>query len=137
MLRFSVLFICMFFMACNSRSKSEVEQSAQEIIDKSIEVSGGELFKHSRIGFYFRDTYYTADRNAGDFSLSRISVKNGDSIIDILSNEGFSRFINNKFIKLTDSLGQLYSSSVNSVHYFSVLPYGLKRSCGEQEIHRV
>lgn len=104
---------------------NDSKSKAQELIDRTIQISGGEHYGNSIIGFNFRGLYYNAKRQNGDFSLSRIQVKDGDSIIDILSNEGFSRFINNEFQTLHDSMAVKYTASVNSVHYFSILPYGL------------
>ena len=99
--------------------------TADEIINKSIEVSGGEKFKHSSLKFEFRDVYYQALRKNHEFLLVRILVKDNDSIFDMLSNVGFERYDNKTFVKLEDSIAKTYEASVNSVHYFSVLPYGL------------
>lgn len=99
--------------------------SADEIINKSIEVSGGEKFKMSSLKFEFRDVYYQALRKNHEFLLVRILVKDNDSIFDMLSNVGFERYDNKDFVKLEDSIAKTYEASVNSVHYFSVLPYGL------------
>jgi hypothetical protein len=57
----------------------------------------------------------------------RLTVEaNNDSIFDVLTNEGFERHINdNEAVFIEDSMKVKYSASVNSVHYFSVLPYGL------------
>ena len=99
--------------------------TADEIINKSIEVSGGEKFKKSSLKFEFRDVYYQALRKNHEFLLVRILVKDNDSIFDMLSNVGFERYDNKDFVKLEDSIAKKYEASVNSVHYFSVLPYGL------------
>ena len=128
-----LLFIVVFF-GCkkeNATSKtSNIESiekalTADEIIDKSIEVSGGENFKKSSLKFEFRDVYYQALRKNHEFLLVRVLVKDNDSIFDMLSNVGFERYNNETFVKLEDSIAKLYEASVNSVHYFSVLPYGL------------
>ncbi|WP_115462000.1 DUF6503 family protein [Winogradskyella aurantiaca] len=123
------VFLIVLLASCQESKQKDLpdseQVSAQEIIDKTIEASGGNNFGRSNIGFYFRDVYYTARRYKGDFSLSRINTISGDSVIDILSNDGFARFINNEFQVIPDSMGVKYTASVNSVHYFSVLPYGL------------
>ncbi|GGW64834.1 hypothetical protein DFQ11_10257 [Winogradskyella epiphytica] len=106
--------------------KSEtISLSANDIVNKSIEVSGGDRFTRSSLKFEFRDTYYQALRKNHEFLLVRILAKDGDSIFDMLSNVGFERYHNEEFVKLEDSIANRYSASVNSVHYFSVLPYGL------------
>ncbi len=101
------------------------ELTANEIVNKSIAVSGGENFKRSSLKFEFRDTYYQALRKNHEFLLVRLTVKNNDSVFDMLSNVGFERYNNETFVKLEDSIANKYEASVNSVHYFSVLPYGL------------
>ncbi|MDD7887332.1 DUF6503 family protein [Flavivirga sp. 57AJ16] len=98
---------------------------AQRIIDKAIEVSGGVLLDSSSIRFNFRNKHYLAKRNKGDFLYGRLSTDTTDSILDILTNTGFERFVNDDFVYTPDSMAVKYSSSINSVHYFSVLPYGL------------
>jgi len=95
--------------------------TAQQIVDKSILASGTDKVSNSEIKFEFRDKQYSAIRNNGKFKL----IRSFDSIKDVLSNSGFERFINEKSIIVVDSMALKYSNSVNSVHYFSVLPYGL------------
>ncbi len=99
--------------------------NANTIIMKSILASGGNLIDSSKVSFSFRDRHYYAIRNKGMFQLGRITLKNNDSIWDVLSNKGFERLVNNAKVYVTDSMIPKYASSVNSVHYFSVLPYGL------------
>ena len=52
---------------------------------------------------------------------------NKDSINykDVLSNNGFKRYANDSLVSLSKKDQDKYGNSVNSVHYFSVLPYGL------------
>tara|TARA_B100000795_G_scaffold97287_1_gene71385 strand:+ start:102 stop:830 length:729 start_codon:yes stop_codon:yes gene_type:complete len=95
--------------------------TAQYIIDKSIINSGANKVSNAEITFKFRNKKYSAKRNNGRFILTR----DFDSIKDVLSNSGFQRFVNKKEIKVTDLMASKYTNSVNSVHYFSALPYGL------------
>src|SRR6056300_886325 len=106
------------FISCQPQKK---ELTAQQIVDKSILASGTDKVSNSEITFQFRDKQYSAIRNNGKFKL----IRSFDSIKDVLSNSGFERFINEKSLKVVDSMALKYSNSVNSVHYFSVLPYGL------------
>jgi hypothetical protein len=115
-------FICILFLVLLlSCSNSKKKTSAKEIIDSSIKASGFNKIKNSKISFTFRDKNYTAVRKNGVFKFTR----NFDSIEDILTNDNFNRFINSNKIALNDSIANAYKNSVNSVHYFSVLPYGL------------
>jgi len=118
---FILIAIIVFFLSCEKQK----EISAQDIVNKSIEVSGGDKIKNSTIAFGFRDKYYKAVRNNGQFQLERMSRDSINIIRDVLSNDGFKRYINNKTVKVPDSMVPKYSASVNSVHYFSVLPFGL------------
>jgi hypothetical protein len=105
-------------VSCKTPQK---ELTAQEIIDKAMLVAGSEKVENAKISFDFRDIHYEATRKNGLFQLKR----SFDSITDVLSNQGFQRFVNEKSISISDSLATIYSNSVNAVHYFSVLPYGL------------
>lgn len=118
---FILIAITIFFLSCEKQKKI----SAQDIVDKSIEVSGGNKIKNATMEFDFRDKHYKAIRNNGLFQLERMFKDSIHNIRDVLSNNRFERFINNKIVKVPDSMIAKYSASVNSVHYFSVLPFGL------------
>jgi hypothetical protein len=122
---FIILFITLSFYNCKS-DLSEKSPSADEIVNKSIDVSGGENFNRSNITFNFRDKAYAAKRFNGKLSYARMFKEDTLNVTDILSNKGFRRMIGRDFVKVSDSMKVKYSASVNSVHYFSVLPYGLK-----------
>ena len=111
-----IFMLTMLMFSCKKELKD-----ASVIVEKSIEVSGGNLIKNSNIEFDFRDKHYFAKRSSSGFTLARVS----DSVVDLLSNKGFERVINDRVVKLSDSMIPKYSASVNSVHYFSVLRYGL------------
>ncbi|MCB0400287.1 MAG: deoxyribose-phosphate aldolase [Winogradskyella sp.] len=133
-----VLFGLMLFNC--KEEKQVVNLTADEIITKSIEKAGGKTFDNSVIRFDFRDKYYVARRDKGQFSLIRMFKDGNDSVFDLLTNSNFDRFINNSRVIIEDSLKSKFTASVNSVHYFSVLPYGLnaeavnKTSLGEEQI---
>lgn len=134
-MKYYIVFVCVvFFFGCKNESSNAIkigdeigisEITADEIINKSIEISGGENFEKSSLKFEFRDIYYQALRKNHEFLLVRILVKDNDSLFDMLSNVGFERYDNKTIVKLEDSIAKKYEASVNSVHYFSVLPYGL------------
>ncbi|WP_353778441.1 DUF6503 family protein [Winogradskyella sp. 3972H.M.0a.05] len=131
MKHFLLVTLTLLLFNCKEEPK---KLTAQDIIDKSIEVSGGEKFTHSKIEFDFRDKHYLAKRLNGAFSFGRAFKSNEDSVYDILSNDGFERFVNDELVKLEDSMKVKYSPSVNSVHYFSVLPYGLNDKAVNKEL---
>lgn len=114
---FAVTFL-LFFIACK---KEAPKRTAQQIVDLSIEKSGLQKITTAKLSFSFRNKTYQAKRNKGIFEFTR----EFDSIKDVLNNNGFQRFVNNKPLVLADSMVTKYTNSVNSVHYFSVLPFGL------------
>ncbi len=121
-----IVFVLISFYNCKEK-ENEIGtiMSAEDIIKKSIEVAGGSNFERSDINFDFREIHYRALRNRGIFQLERHFKDSISDIKDVLSNSGFERFSDAQKIQVSDSLAALYSASVNSVHYFSVLPYGL------------
>ena len=125
-MKYIILSILSFFLL-NCKNIDKEKLSAESIINKSIEVSGAKKVASSTIDFDFRDRHYYAERQEGNFLLMRITVEaHKDSVFDILSNSGFERHINdNESVFVEDSMKVKYAASVNSVHYFSVLPFGL------------
>ena len=112
-------------ISCKSKPKDPIAKG-ESIIKKSIEASGSNKLKNAKLNFSFRGNQYLANRNNGKFVLARFMVSDSkDSIFDVLSNDGFERFVNDSLVQLPDTLIARFSPSVNSVHYFSVLPYGL------------
>jgi hypothetical protein len=97
----------------------------QKIIDKAIEAAGGQKYLHSTIEFDFRDRHYVAQRDGGKFSYERIFKDSVKTTHDFVTNEGFKREINQALAEVADTMKVKYTSSVNSVIYFALLPYGL------------
>lgn len=118
-------------MAC--KQKEEVNL-ADVVINKAIAQAGGKVLDNATIAFDFRENHYKARRENGIFALTRCSNGNCNDTVDVLTNSDFERRINNKPVKLADSMIDKYSNSVNSVHYFSVLPYGLDNPAVKKEI---
>ena len=139
-----IVLITFLFLNCkNETSKAEVKtMTALEIVNKSIEVAGGKVFNSTAaiIKFDFRDIQYKSTYSSQGKVLRRQMFKNNDTILDFLKGEQFQRYINEKPVFVEDSMALKYSASVNSVHYFSVLPYGLndkavnKKLVGEEQI---
>ncbi|HMB99734.1 MAG TPA: DUF6503 family protein [Flavobacteriaceae bacterium] len=114
--------ILIFISGCKADLKRSI---ANTIINQSIEVSGGDKFKNSTIEFDFRDRHYKAIRNKGIFQYEREFQDSLGTIKDVLSNSGYERFLNDQPFAPHDTMAVKYARSVNSVHYFSVLPFGL------------
>jgi len=147
--RFLIITVSILFLFFNCKETETELIDANAIIKTSIETSGGAKFNASVIGFDFRDRYYRAIRSKGNFQLERYTTDSiNNTIKDVLLNNGFRRYINDELVEVTDSMTVKYKASVNSVHYFSVLPYGLdakavnknylgKTKIKEQEYHKI
>ncbi len=126
-----MLIVIVFISSC----KPEIKVlTAQELIDKSIVAAGADKVSVTAIDFDFRNRHYTAVRNNGKFSLIRITKNETTETKDILSNDGFERYRNDAFIVVPDSMSTRYAGSVNSVHYFAVLPFGLNDAAVKKKL---
>jgi hypothetical protein len=100
--------------------------TADEIVNRAIDSAGGDLYKNAHIAFDFRNMHYESIRKDGFYKYSRTQTDSlGNIIQDIIGTEGYRRLINDSLVQVIDSMANKYSSSVNSVHYFAYLPYGL------------
>ncbi|MGB3775657.1 MAG: DUF6503 family protein [Leeuwenhoekiella sp.] len=128
---YTVWILILFAAACSPKKEG---QNVENIINKAIARAGGEKIDQSTISFDFRDKFYEAIRNNGSYTLKLCSDQKCADTLDVLTNTGFERRIADQVQKLPDSLVEGYSNSVNSVHYFSVLPYGLNDSAVNSEL---
>ncbi len=117
-----LLFIILLGLALVSFT---IQFSAKEIIDKAIEQAGGSRYDNAIIHFTFRDKLYRSKRNDGAYELERTVNSFEGAILDVVSNSGLKRTVENCPVTIADSLITRISDGVNSVHYFATLPYGL------------
>lgn len=117
-----LILLSILFVSCKQET---TEITAQEIIDKTIETAGGERYKRADITFKFREHLYKSKRRGGEFNLERIREDSLGNTRDVLNNTGFRRYFKDRLVTVADSMVVRYTSSVNSVHYFAHLPYGL------------
>ncbi len=129
-------YLCYLIIVLIAVSCSQPEEpTAEEIVNKAIDASGGEKYKYATISFNFRNLGYKSSRNGGEYLLERFQQDSSENrITDKLSNKGFERLINDSLVTLPDSTKQKYSNSVNSVHYFVQLPYGLNAKAANKEL---
>lgn len=127
-LRYSfVLFgitILSFLSSCTSQEYNE-KLNPQEIINKSIQVHGGNAFDNSFVQFDFRKKQYTVKRSHGKYQYIREFQDTSSTIRDVLTNDGFQRLVDGQPVTLSNKRRNAYTNSVNSVLYFVQLPYGL------------
>jgi hypothetical protein len=132
-----LLITVLLFTSCQEEKE---EFSADEIINKTIAEAGGDNYKKATIDFKFRENEYKSVRNGGEFILEREIKDSLDTIRDVVSNTGYKRFLNDSMVTVPDSMVVKYTGSINSVHYFAHLPYGLndkavnKKMVGDAEI---
>lgn len=127
-----LVFLIFFIVSCNDKQVEKFD--AQQIIDKAIGVSGGIHYKDSAISFLFRDKEYVSQIENGKKILKRITYTDSLKITDIKKHNLFQRFFNDTLISIPDSVANRYSNSVNSVHYFARLPFGLNDSAVHKDL---
>ncbi len=116
----SIFFLSSLFSACTQ------EPTAQDILAKAIQAHGGDKIYNLNVSFDFRDKHYKGEYNQGQYKLARYFSDSLDNrYVDILTNEGFERKINDSLVSVTDKWAGKYSNSINSVFYFFRLPFNL------------
>ena len=98
----------------------------KEIIKKAIVAHGGKTYDRSSFSYDFRDRNYTFKHNNGLFEYTRTTQQGDSTILDVVSNDSFKRFINDEEQNLSEEDAAKYSGSVISVNYFALLPYKLE-----------
>lgn len=126
----SLLFL-IFLSSCNNEQE---KTPAEEIIDKAIDKAGGEKYEKAEIEFTFRENKYSSKRDGGLFEYTRTIRDSLGEARDVLTNEGFRRFRGEREEKLPDTLKASFANSVNSVHYFVQLPYGLSAPAVQEKL---
>ena len=131
-MRIAYLILLMIILISCDRKKNDL--SAQNIIDRTIELACNGNCGHATIEFTFRDRCYISRRDGGSYQFERLTTNEEGITTDILTNSEFKRYRNDTLVKVTDSMAMKYSNSVNSVHYFAQLPYGLNDSAVQKEL---
>lgn len=129
-----VYFFPLVLLLVSCKEKVPTGLTAQEIVDKSISVSGGGHYGNSDLSYQFRDYQYVSEWKGGKRILKRIGYKDSLKVEDVKGLQGFDRFVNDSLVPLRDSIANLYANSVNSVHYFAYLPYGLNDPAVNKEL---
>lgn len=123
-----LLILVALFAACTRQADTTQRQeplTAQLIVDFAIDAHGGSAYSAAHVQYVFRDREYELFRRGGAYRYERRFEQEGSAVRDILSNESFIREIDGQPVAIADSFAFKYSNSVNSVHYFAQLPYGL------------
>ncbi len=106
--------------------ENKIVTKADTIISNAISAHGGNLYETANYSFVFRDKKYSFKNNNNIYIYSS-EIEKKDSIIkDVLTNDKFERYINNKLQVLTEEENSKYTEALNSVIYFATLPHKLK-----------
>ena len=132
MKRIIIPLILVFAIGCKQEPKKEL--TAQDIVDNSIADSGGKRFDDYIVTFDFRDKSYVAENADGQRVYQRISDLDSTTITDIKRGDEFERYINDSLVMVHDTMAVKYANSINSVHYFVRLPYGLNDGAVNKEL---
>lgn len=116
------------------QEKAPADLTAQEVVDRAIEVAGGDRYRESTIQFAFRDRDYISFRENGKRVLRRITTTDTAVITDSKLGDEFQRLVNDTLRILPDTTSNRLANSVNSVHYFAYLPYGLNGGAVNKEL---
>jgi len=134
-------------IGCSQTSSGDDE--AKDITDKAISAMSGEMLDELSVTFKFRTRTYSFWQQEGQFKYTRTFVDtSGVRTVDVLTNDGLVRSIDNVPFDLDRTWQQRFSNSVNSVIYFAFLPYRLndpaviktyngKREINGKEYHEV
>ena len=133
-MKLSPFIIFLTILLSCKQSNTDKAFTAQQLVDTSISVSGGENYLTHDVSFSFRDKHYESQNIKGKKVLKRITNTDTVKITDIKKGSDFQRFFNDDLISLPDTLAQKYANSVNSVHYFSRLPFGLNDPAVKKEL---
>ena len=118
-----VLIVFIIFLSCGDSSSKKL--TAQQIVDRAITAAGGKLYEQSMFKFNFRDKTYVLEREGNSKILKRITTTDSAITVDIKKGSKFTRLVNGSIVEVADSMAHKYNNSINSVHYFAYLPYGL------------
>ena len=129
-----LLFLLSFLTIYSCGDKANSKSEAQNIVDRSIADAGGDLYKTSNIAFDFRDMDYVLQIVDGRRIMKRMFGKDSSRLVDVVGPNGFQRFVNDNLIHVSDSMANVFSNSINSVHYFAYLPYGLNDPAVNKEL---
>ena len=121
-----------FAIGCKQEPKKEL--TAQEIVDNSIADSGGKRFTDYKVTFDFRDKSYVSEHVDGQRVYRRISDLDSTTITDVKRGNEFERYMNDSLVMVHDTMAVKYANSINSVHYFVRLPYGLNDGAVNKEL---
>lgn len=131
MKKYFFISLAIFITSC--KNQVEKKLTAQEVVDRAIAVSGGENYYNKNMSFVFRKMTYRFFRESGRPLLEREQKSENTLIKDVFFKGELKRYVNDSPVRLADSTASKYANSVNSVHYFARLPFGLNDQAVKKE----
>ncbi len=118
------LFLLLLNISCAEQEKPT--DDAAEIVAKCIQKHGGNSYKKMDISFHFRQYKIHLQHNDGVFMYERFFTDSLDNYIrDRLTNDTFTRMINDRAVTLSPKEESAFKESLNAVAYFALLPFKL------------
>jgi hypothetical protein len=102
------------------------DPAARTVAD-AIERHGGERFRDMDVTFTFRNARFRVIQDGGLFRYERrYHGAQGEEVLEILSNDGVERVVDGRPVPLDEAGRRRVATAVNSVAYFSFLPFRLQ-----------
>ena len=127
------LYVMATWFGLLSCQQSDTQRQAQRIIDRAIEAHGGEALQQVHISFDFRKYHYEVQLDQGKFIYERTGEDSVGFVHDVLTNQHFTRSVDNQPRNLSEKEQDTYRNSLNSVVYFVLLPYPLNDPAANKE----
>lgn len=128
------ILIILTTLSCKENSLTD----PQIIVDKAIEAHGGLKYENISAEFDFRGRHYTVDRKGGrrgKFTYTRTTEDSLGSLKDVLIQaKDFKRYLDGTEVVISEERKTAFTSSVNSVLYFALLPYPLNDAAVNKEL---
>ncbi len=130
-----------FNLSCTTEDKNNAIESISEttmtkgeqIIFDAIQAHGGDAYDQANYAFTFRKKKYTFINEGSRYNYTVTNEKDGETTIDYLANDAFSRQINGVEITLSEEDVKRYTGALNSVIYFATLPHKLN----DESVHKM
>lgn len=103
------------------------DDPAARAVADAIERHGGERFRDMDVTFTFRNARFRVIQDGGLFQYERrYHGAQGEEVLEILSNDGIERVVDGRPVPLDEAGRRRVATAVNSVAYFSFLPFRLQ-----------
>lgn len=132
------MLLCLASCSNNSSNQQdeledEIGSLADSIVHNAIQAHGGKNYENAHFSFDFRGMTYTFKIDGERFEYTRSQFIDDHNVLDVYSDAGLKRYVDDVEQELSEEDAQKYSESINSVIYFTILPYKLNDSAVNKE----